>query len=78
MLTLKDHTLLRDQCFINGQWMDASSGDALTVTNPADGSTLGRVPALSRREIAEAIAAAQTAWPAPPPSAPNCYGAGSS
>jgi succinate-semialdehyde dehydrogenase / glutarate-semialdehyde dehydrogenase len=64
MLTLKDHTLLRDQCFINGQWTDAHSGESLTVTNPADGSTLGRVPALSQQEIAGAIDAAQAAWPA--------------
>jgi succinate-semialdehyde dehydrogenase/glutarate-semialdehyde dehydrogenase len=64
MLALKDNTLLRSQCFINGRWTDARSGASFTVTNPADGSTLGRVSELSRQEIAEAIDAAQAAWPA--------------
>ena len=37
-MNLKDHNLLRQQCYIDGQWLAADSGRSVTVTNPADGS----------------------------------------
>jgi len=64
MFALKDKTLLRQQCYINGRWKDALSGATMPVTNPADGSDLGSVPVLSREEIAAAIDAADAAQPA--------------
>ena len=30
--------LFKQQCYINGQWMDAQSGETIDVTNPATGS----------------------------------------
>ncbi len=64
MLVLKDKTLMRQQCYINGAWRDARSGSVVSVTNPADGAVLGRVPELSREEIAAAVEAANAALPA--------------
>jgi succinate-semialdehyde dehydrogenase/glutarate-semialdehyde dehydrogenase len=61
MFAIKDKTLLRHQCYINGQWKDALSGASIAVTNPADGAVLGSVPDLSREEIAGAIDAANAA-----------------
>ncbi|MEJ2153774.1 MAG: NAD-dependent succinate-semialdehyde dehydrogenase [Desulfobacteraceae bacterium] len=63
MLTIEDASLLRSQCFINGQWKNARSGAVITVTNPADESVLGSVPDLDREEIDGAIAAANAALP---------------
>ncbi len=64
MLALKDKTLLRQQCYINGEWKDALSGAGISVTNPADGTVLGSVPDLSREEISKAIDTADSALPA--------------
>ena len=37
MLNLKDPELLRQQCYIDGAWVDADNGATLDVTNPATG-----------------------------------------
>jgi succinate-semialdehyde dehydrogenase/glutarate-semialdehyde dehydrogenase len=54
-------TLLRQQAWVDGQWIGAGSGKTLAVTNPADGSIVGEVPALSAEETQTAIAAADRA-----------------
>ncbi len=56
---LADDTLLRQQCLIDGQWVGAA-GDP--VRNPADGSTVARVPRFDRTQAQDAIAAAQRAF----------------
>jgi len=62
MKTLNDPNLLRHQAWVNGQWTDARSGETITVTNPADGRTIGSVPSLSTEETRDAIAAADEAF----------------
>lgn len=64
MLSLKDPTLLRHQCFIGGEWSDANDGATIDVVNPASGASLGGVPHMGAGETARAIAAANAAWPA--------------
>ena len=61
---LKDMRLFRQQCYIDGQWADADSGETLEVTNPADGSVIGTVPKMGAAETRRAIEAAERAWPA--------------
>ncbi|NQU58566.1 MAG: aldehyde dehydrogenase family protein, partial [Rhodospirillales bacterium] len=63
-MQLKDSSLFRQQCYINGQWTDADSGATFDVLNPADGSILGAVPKMGAPETARAIAAAAAAMPA--------------
>ncbi|SEQ26619.1 succinate-semialdehyde dehydrogenase / glutarate-semialdehyde dehydrogenase [Faunimonas pinastri] len=63
MSRLRDPSLLREQCLVDGQWCDADSGHTIDVTNPADDSVLGRVPAMGQAETRRAIAAAEKAWP---------------
>ena len=53
--------LFKQQCYINGQWMDAKSGETIDVTNPATGEVLGTVPKMGAAETAEAIEAARIA-----------------
>jgi succinate-semialdehyde dehydrogenase/glutarate-semialdehyde dehydrogenase len=64
MLTLKDPSLLRQQCFIDGEWCDAADAGTIAVHNPATGETLGTVPRMGALETRRAIAAANAAWPA--------------
>ena len=38
-LKLEDPALLREQCYVNGAWLDAPDGASLPVHNPATGAT---------------------------------------
>jgi len=64
VLPLKDPSLFRQQCYINGKWVDADSGKTIEVNNPATGEILGTVPSLGAAETRRAIEAANAAWPA--------------
>ncbi|MGF1609844.1 MAG: aldehyde dehydrogenase family protein, partial [Kiloniellales bacterium] len=60
---LKDMSLFRQQCYVDGKWIDADSGKTVEVTNPATGEVLGTVPKLGADETRRAIEAAERAWP---------------
>ena len=60
-LSLSDPTLLKNQAYINGQWVDADNGDTFPVTNPANGELIVEVAKLGASETARAIAAAEQA-----------------
>lgn len=63
-MQLSDQKLFRQQCYINGEWVDAASGETIDVTNPATGEVLGTVPKMGADETRAAIEAANAAWPA--------------
>ena len=64
MLKLNDPSLLREQCYIDGQWCPADNAQTIRVTNPATGEALGSVPRMGAAEARRAIEAANAAWPA--------------
>ena len=61
-MQLNDSSLLRDACFIDGEWIRGA--EQLTVRNPANGDVLGEVPRLGTEETRRAIEAAERAFPA--------------
>ena len=61
---LKDPSLLREQCYIDGKWQDADNGATHAVNNPATGRRIGTSPVMGAAETKRAIAAADAAWPA--------------
>jgi succinate-semialdehyde dehydrogenase/glutarate-semialdehyde dehydrogenase len=63
-LQLKDPSLFRQQCYVDGKWVDADSKATLDVHNPADGTLIGTVPNMGGAETKRAIEAANAAWPA--------------
>ena len=63
-MQLQDPKLFRQQCYVDGRWIDADDGATLNVNDPASGSTLGTVPRLGAAETRRAIEAANAAWPA--------------
>ena len=63
-MQLNDERLFRQQCYIDGEWVDADDGSTIDVTNPADGSVLGTIPKMGANETRRAIEAAERAWPA--------------
>jgi succinate-semialdehyde dehydrogenase / glutarate-semialdehyde dehydrogenase len=63
-MQLTDQKLLRTQCFVNGEWIDAADGRTSKVTNPATGEALATVPVLDGKATQAAIQAAAAAFPA--------------
>jgi succinate-semialdehyde dehydrogenase/glutarate-semialdehyde dehydrogenase len=62
-LALKDHSLLKDKCYVAGEWI--GSATTIPVTNPVDDSVIGHVPKLGvaeTRRALEAASAAQKPW----------------
>ncbi|MDE0309072.1 MAG: NAD-dependent succinate-semialdehyde dehydrogenase [Acidiferrobacterales bacterium] len=59
---IRDKSLFREQCYIDGQWVNADSGDTITVSNPSTGRAIGSVPKMGEVETARAIDAAHTAF----------------
>ena len=54
-------SLFRQQCYIDGAWVDADDKATLAVYNPADGEQIGTVPKLGAAETRRAIEAANAA-----------------
>ena len=60
-MELADKTLLKQLCYIDGQWISADSAQTFAVTNPASGETLASVPDAGAAETRRAIEAARVA-----------------
>ncbi|MFP1738005.1 NAD-dependent succinate-semialdehyde dehydrogenase [Lonsdalea quercina] len=60
-MQLKNKTLFRQSCLIDGQWQDSLSGETLSVNNPATGETLGTIPLVTAEQTQQAIDAAEKA-----------------
>ena len=60
-MQLKDSSLFRQDCFINGAWVPADTGRTIEVTNPATQRVLGTVPYMGNAETRKAIACANQA-----------------
>ncbi len=54
---------LKQQCYIDGKWCDADSGDTINVNDPGKGTLLGTVPNMGAAETVRAIDAAEAALP---------------
>ena len=42
--------LLRDACYIGGEWVGAGNGPSIPVSNPSTGKTIVSVPKFGRRK----------------------------
>jgi len=60
-MKLNDTSLFRQQCYIDGAWCDADSGEVLDVRNPATGEVIGTIPRMGAAETRRAIEAAEKA-----------------
>lgn len=57
-------TLLRERCYIDGQWVPADNGAVLAVTDPATGAQIASVPSMGAAEARRAVAGAKRAMQA--------------
>ncbi|MHC5308245.1 NAD-dependent succinate-semialdehyde dehydrogenase [Bartonella sp. LJL80] len=60
-MRLKDNSLLRNRCLIDGGWHASDDGETIAVRNPFDGSLVGQVPVLTEEQVKGAIDASQSA-----------------
>lgn len=61
---MERENLVKQKSLVNGQWVNALSGNTFEVTNPATGEVLARVPDMDVADVRLAIDAAHDAWPA--------------
>ena len=61
ILNLKNTSLLKTKSYINGQWLDADSGQTFNVTDPASGEVIACIADLGVNETRRAIEAAEQA-----------------
>jgi succinate-semialdehyde dehydrogenase/glutarate-semialdehyde dehydrogenase len=61
-MQISDTSLLRTQAYVDGQWIDADSGDTLPVLNPATGETVATIAKCGTAETRRAIEAAERAF----------------
>jgi len=61
-MELNNKSLFKQKCFINGEWIDSSSGETLEVNNPASLEIIGNVPKCSVSETKKAIDDASNAF----------------
>jgi succinate-semialdehyde dehydrogenase / glutarate-semialdehyde dehydrogenase len=59
MLVLKDPSLLKSQCYVNGAWVGQCVD---SIDNPATGEVLAKVPSMGAKEAKLAIEAAEAAF----------------
>jgi len=60
MFDLKDPSLLRQSCYIDGKWVDSER--KIAVNNPATGEIVASVPSLDAQQVVQAVEAADRAW----------------
>lgn len=60
-MNLKDSSLLKSQCFINGQWCNSESLKVIEVFNPATGELITTVPESGENEAEIAVQSAKKA-----------------
>jgi len=63
-LPLKDISLFRQACYIDGNWVGPQSNDVINVDDPATGEIIGHVPKIGIAQVRDAIDAAARAFPA--------------
>jgi len=61
-MKLNDSGLFKNQAYINGNWVDADSGETFAVVDPATGANLAQVARCGRLETERAVTAAGEAF----------------
>ncbi|KAJ4147625.1 hypothetical protein LMH87_002137 [Akanthomyces muscarius] len=60
---LKDPSLLKSQCYVDGKWIEAASDKRFSVDNPSTADIIGECPELDETDTSAAVLAAQRALP---------------
>ena len=55
-------SVAQQKMFVDGEFVDALSGETMEVLNPATGEVIAEVPRAGAEDVDRAVAAAETAW----------------
>tara|TARA_Y100000590_G_scaffold187691_1_gene213939 strand:- start:1318 stop:2769 length:1452 start_codon:yes stop_codon:yes gene_type:complete len=61
-MDITNKKLFKQQCFIDGEWVDSQSKRTIDVNNPASQEIIGTVPNCGKEETIIAIEAAERSW----------------
>ena len=61
-MNISNKKLFKQQCFINGEWIDSQDNKSIDVNNPATQEIIGKVPNCGKIETNIAIKAAENSW----------------
>lgn len=61
-MNLADGDLFKQQCFVDGDWINADDGAVIDVTDPATEMVLGSVPKLTQQQVRAAVESANRAF----------------
>ena len=60
-MEIKNRELFKQQCFINGEWVNANNNEKIEVNNPATLEIIGSIPKCDANETKNAIESANSA-----------------
>ncbi|KAI1467584.1 aldehyde dehydrogenase [Daldinia caldariorum] len=61
-LNLKHPELFRDKAYVNGQWIEAKSGERFDIIDPGSNQKFASCPDMAAEDVDEAVQAAQAAF----------------
>ena len=61
-MKIKNKELFKEQCYIDGKWVDSRKNETIEVNNPATLEIVGKVPKCGSEETKNAIDAANSSW----------------
>ena len=61
-MEIKNKELFKEQCYINGEWVNSNNNEFIEVNNPATLKIIGKVPKCGIEETKTAIEAAYASW----------------
>ncbi|MCH4245416.1 NAD-dependent succinate-semialdehyde dehydrogenase [Acinetobacter gerneri] len=61
-MQLSNPALLKNQVFIDGQWVNATDGKNFNVSNPATNEVIKTVPSVTTAQVEQAVEASETAF----------------
>jgi delta 1-pyrroline-5-carboxylate dehydrogenase len=56
------HSLIKNQAYVNGKWINAGDNKSFNVTNPANQKVVGEVPDMNASDVQKAIDSAYDAF----------------
>ena len=61
-MDIANKKLFKQQCFIDGEWINSEKNENINVNNPATNEIIGNVPNCGKQETTKAILAAEKSW----------------
>ena len=61
-MNISNKSLIKDKCYINGDWINSNSGEIIEVNNPSNLEIIAKVPKCGRDETKLAIESANNSW----------------